>query len=377
MGRHPAAVGVLAHGAQRARLSDRPSGDARRPRRPRRRSSSRSGDQRRLEACQSPVWDTALAIDRARRRRRGARRPGPRARGATGCSAEEIRVPRRLGRAPPRARARRLGLRVRQRQLPRHRRHGRGGARAAPRRRTRDAERRRAARSGAASTGSIGMQSARRRLGRVRRRQHPRRCASSCRSATSARSSTRRAPTSPRTSSRCSPLEGRASEPAAAARASRWLLDAQEADGSWFGRWGVNHVYGTGRRRARARRRPACPRGDPAIRRAVALARATTRTPTAAGARTRAPTTTRRGSGAATSTASQTAWALLALEAAGERVGGGRRAAWLAGRHPAPRRRLGRAAVHRHRLPGRLLHQLPPVPAGVPGHGAGPLPAAR
>jgi squalene-hopene/tetraprenyl-beta-curcumene cyclase len=26
----------------------------------------------------------------------------------------------------------------------------------------------------------------------------------------------------------------------------RWLLDAQEADGSWFGRWGANHVYGTG-----------------------------------------------------------------------------------------------------------------------------------
>jgi squalene-hopene/tetraprenyl-beta-curcumene cyclase len=25
-----------------------------------------------------------------------------------------------------------------------------------------------------------------------------------------------------------------------------WLLRAQETDGSWFGRWGVNHVYGTG-----------------------------------------------------------------------------------------------------------------------------------
>lgn len=29
-------------------------------------------------------------------------------------------------------------------------------------------------------------------------------------------------------------------------RAVRWLLDNQEAGGSWFGRWGVNHVYGTG-----------------------------------------------------------------------------------------------------------------------------------
>ncbi|MCK9874568.1 squalene--hopene cyclase [Frankia sp. Ag45/Mut15] len=29
-------------------------------------------------------------------------------------------------------------------------------------------------------------------------------------------------------------------------RAVRWLLDNQEPGGSWFGRWGVNHVYGTG-----------------------------------------------------------------------------------------------------------------------------------
>jgi squalene-hopene/tetraprenyl-beta-curcumene cyclase len=29
------------------------------------------------------------------------------------------------------------------------------------------------------------------------------------------------------------------------ASGQRWLLDEQEADGSWFGRWGVNYVYGT------------------------------------------------------------------------------------------------------------------------------------
>ena len=41
-------------------------------------------------------------------------------------------------------------------------------------------------------------------------------------------------------------LLGRGDRDADARRGVRWLLDDQEADGSWFGRWGVNHVYGTG-----------------------------------------------------------------------------------------------------------------------------------
>src|SRR5262249_46718950 len=31
-----------------------------------------------------------------------------------------------------------------------------------------------------------------------------------------------------------------------AQRGIEWLLREQERDGSWFGRWGANHVYGTG-----------------------------------------------------------------------------------------------------------------------------------
>jgi squalene-hopene/tetraprenyl-beta-curcumene cyclase len=45
----------------------------------------------------------------------------------------------------------------------------------------------------------------------------------------------------------------------AAQRGLRWLLDHQERDGSWFGRWGVNHVYGTG---ARPRARGRAPGGE-------------------------------------------------------------------------------------------------------------------
>jgi squalene-hopene/tetraprenyl-beta-curcumene cyclase len=40
-------------------------------------------------------------------------------------------------------------------------------------------------------------------------------------------------------------LDGRGREPEAM-RARAWLLAAQEPDGSWFGRWGANHLYGTG-----------------------------------------------------------------------------------------------------------------------------------
>src|ERR1019366_7349367 len=43
----------------------------------------------------------------------------------------------------------------------------------------------------------------------------------------------------------------------------------------------------------------------------------------------------------------------------------------------APGRYLGRASIHRHRLPRRLLHQLSPVPAGLPGQRAGTVPGHR
>jgi squalene-hopene/tetraprenyl-beta-curcumene cyclase len=39
---------------------------------------------------------------------------------------------------------------------------------------------------------------------------------------------------------------GREDYPDATARGLAWLLAEQEDDGSWFGRWGVNHLYGTG-----------------------------------------------------------------------------------------------------------------------------------
>jgi squalene-hopene/tetraprenyl-beta-curcumene cyclase len=110
------------------------------------------------------------------------------------------------------------------------------------------------------------------------------------------------------------------------ARGLDWLLDEQEDDGSWFGRWGVNHVYGTG---AALPALEACgvPREHPAFRRAIAWLDRVQNDDGGFGEdilsyRDEAW----RGRG--TSTPSQTAWALLAYVAAGdEQAPAARRAA--------------------------------------------------
>ncbi len=107
--------------------------------------------------------------------------------------------------------------------------------------------------------------------------------------------------------------EGRAADPAVR-RGLDWLLAEQEADGSWFGRWGANHVYGTG---AAVPALVACGLGGhPAIRRAVAWLTSVQNEDGGFGEDLRSyrdPAWRARGA----STASQTAWAVLALHAAG------------------------------------------------------------
>ncbi|GLZ06299.1 squalene-hopene cyclase [Actinomadura sp. NBRC 104412] len=100
-------------------------------------------------------------------------------------------------------------------------------------------------------------------------------------------------------------------------RAVVWLLKAQEEDGSWFGRWGANHVYGTGAVVPGLVAAGVRPDGPP-IRRAVAWLEAHQNLDGGWGEDLRSyddPAWVGRG----VSTASQTAWALLALLAAGER----------------------------------------------------------
>jgi squalene-hopene/tetraprenyl-beta-curcumene cyclase len=129
-------------------------------------------------------------------------------------------------------------------------------------------------------------------------------------------------------------VEALAAEGLAGSKAVRrgvvWLLRNQEPDGSWFGRWGANYVYGTGAVVPALIAAGVLP-SRPAIRRAVAWLEACQNADGGWGEDLRSyddPALAGHG----TSTASQTAWALLALLAAGgaeEAVERGVR--WLAG----------------------------------------------
>jgi squalene-hopene/tetraprenyl-beta-curcumene cyclase len=115
-----------------------------------------------------------------------------------------------------------------------------------------------------------------------------------------------------------------------ARRGVRWLLAHQEPGGSWFGRWGANHVYGTGCV-VPALVAAGLPAGHPAIRRALSWLVARQNDDGGWGEDLRSYRDD-EWIGRGTSTASQTAWALLALLAAGRRdepVTRGVR--WLAG----------------------------------------------
>ena len=113
-----------------------------------------------------------------------------------------------------------------------------------------------------------------------------------------------------------------------ARRGLDWLLESQAADGSWFGRWGVNYVYGTG---ASLMALAECGLGpsSPSVRRAVAWLESHQNRDGGWGEDVRSYDDP-KWAGVGDSTASQTAWALLGLIAAGERGAAVERGiAWL------------------------------------------------
>jgi squalene-hopene/tetraprenyl-beta-curcumene cyclase len=101
------------------------------------------------------------------------------------------------------------------------------------------------------------------------------------------------------------------------AAALTYLRKVQEKDGSWFGRWGVNYIYGTWSALA-ALNAAGFPPDDPAIRRAAKWLLRIQNEDGGWGESCDSYALEYRGYETAPSTASQTAWALLALMAAGE-----------------------------------------------------------
>ncbi len=167
------------------------------------------------------------------------------------------------------------------------------------------------------------------------------------------------------------------SEPAA--RALQYLLAEQMPDGSWFGRWGTNYIYGTWSALC-ALNAAALGAEAPPVRRAAEWLIAIQNPDGGWGEDGDSYKLEYRGYERAPSVASQTAWALLALMAAGQAA------------HPAvargvdyllrtqgARRPVARAALHRRGIPARVLPALSRLCALFPAVGAGalPQPAAR
>ena len=101
------------------------------------------------------------------------------------------------------------------------------------------------------------------------------------------------------------------------ARGVEALVKDQEKDGSWFGRWGMNYIYGTWSALCALAIAGQDPQSEP-MRRAVDWLVAIQNPDGGWGEGVNSYGLSYKGYEAAPSTASQTAWALLALMAAGE-----------------------------------------------------------
>ncbi|AGH49561.1 squalene-hopene cyclase [Sphingomonas sp. MM-1] len=119
---------------------------------------------------------------------------------------------------------------------------------------------------------------------------------------------------------RCISMLAQLGEPAESPRmraALAYLAREQEADGSWFGRWGVNYVYGTWSALCALNAAGVDPQ-ELIVRRAVAWLEAIQNPDGGWGEDCDSYALDRTGHRPAPSTASQTAWALIGLMAAGE-----------------------------------------------------------
>ncbi|WP_150293731.1 squalene--hopene cyclase [Sphingobium estronivorans] len=140
-------------------------------------------------------------------------------------------------------------------------------------------------------------------------------------------------------SARCVSMLAQLGEPLDSPRmaaAIDYLRREQEPEGSWFGRWGVNHIYGTWSVLC-AFNAAGLDASDPAVAQAVGWLKRIQNEDGGWGEDCASYALDRSGHAPAPSTASQTAWAMLGLMAAGEVDSDAveRGAAWLADRQEA------------------------------------------
>ncbi|CAK7279487.1 hypothetical protein SGPA1_10265 [Streptomyces misionensis JCM 4497] len=372
LGRHPAPGRVLDHRPAPARLRPRTPGAARGTRLAgpvRRVARGRRADDRGV-----PVPGVGhLPRHHRAGRRRTARRPPATGEGGRLAARRGDRPARRLVRTPPPTAAGRLGVRVPQRQLPGHRRHRRGLPRAAPG----PPPRPRAGRPVHRPRGALEPRHAvaRRRVGRLRRRQHqpvPQpaavlRLRRGHRPAVRGRHRARRGdagrrgpgrrpahPARHRLAARRTGGERRLVRPLGRQLHLRHRLGGPRAHRGRTARLAPRDPAGGGLAGVGAERRRRLGRGPALLQARPGMVRPGRLHPLAdrVGADGAA-----RGGGEG-----------LRGRGAGRQVAGGQ---------PARGRHLGRAVLHRHRLPLGLLHQLPPVPPGVPAHRPRPVSARR
>ena len=96
-----------------------------------------------------------------------------------------------------------------------------------------------------------------------------------------------------------------------------YLRQQQEPSGAWFGRWGTNYVYGTWSVLT-AFEQIGIPASDPAVRRAVVWLQSVQRADGGWGEHNDSYEDPATAGQASESTSFQTAWAMIALMAAGE-----------------------------------------------------------
>ena len=162
-------------------------------------------------------------------------------------------------------------------------------------------------------------------------------------------------------------------------RGVAWLMHDQHEEGSWFGRWGMNYIYGTWSALSALNAAGVDPQA-PTVRKAVDWLIRIQNADGGWGEDGSSYKLDYKGYEPAPSTPSQTAWALLGLMAAGEveHPAVDRGIAYLA--ESQERRRLvAGGAVHRGWVSARLLSALSRICEVLPAVGAGALsePAAR